>query len=76
MIPRMYYVAVKKLSSLNNGDFYCLNCLHSFRTKNKIEPHQKLCANITFFIIVMPSGDTKTSEFNENQKSDRTPFII
>ena len=35
-----YYLAVKKLSALlrgitskNNGDFYCLNCLHSFRIK-------------------------------------------
>ena len=36
-----HYLAVKILSALlravtskNNGDFYCLNCLHSFRTKN------------------------------------------
>ena len=34
-----HYHAVKKLSALfckikskNNGDSYCLNCLHSFRT--------------------------------------------
>ena len=38
------YLAVKKLSALlkgitskNKGDFYCLNCFHSFRTKNKFE---------------------------------------
>ena len=38
------YLAVKKLSALlkgitskNKGDFYCLNCFHSFRTKNKLE---------------------------------------
>ena len=43
-----HYLAVKKLSVLlrgiaskNNGDFYCLNCLHSFRTKNKLESHKK-----------------------------------
>ena len=35
-----------------------------------------MCANIDFCNIVMPSGDTKISEFNEYQKSDRTPFII
>ena len=36
-----HYLAVKKLLALlrgitskNNGDFYCLNFLHSFRTKN------------------------------------------
>ena len=36
-----HYLAVKKLStllrgitSIHHGDFYCLNCLHSFRTEN------------------------------------------
>ena len=36
-----HYLPVKKLSTLlrgitskNNGDFYCLNRIHSFRTKN------------------------------------------
>ena len=43
MIPNgegWHYLAVKKLSELlrgitskHNGGFYCLNCLHSFRTK-------------------------------------------
>ena len=44
-----HYLSVKKLSALlrgitskNNGDFYCLNCLHSFRTKNKLESHEKV----------------------------------
>ena len=26
----------KKITSNYDGDFYCLNCLHSFRTKNKL----------------------------------------
>ena len=36
-----HYLAVKELSTLlkgltskYHGDFYCLNCLHSFRTEN------------------------------------------
>ena len=39
-----HYLAVKKLSLLligitskHKGDFYCLSCLHLFRTKNKLE---------------------------------------
>ena len=38
-----HYLEVKKLSALlrgitqkNNGDFHCLSCLHSFRTKKKL----------------------------------------
>ena len=37
-----HYLAVKNLSALlrgitskHKGDFYCLNCSHSFRTENK-----------------------------------------
>ena len=40
------YIAVKKLPPLLRGitskhhfDFYCLNCLHSFATKNKRKSH-------------------------------------
>ena len=43
-----YGIILKKLSVLLRGitskyyhDFYCLNCLHSFRTKNKLESHKK-----------------------------------
>ena len=39
-----HYLAVKIISRLfrgitlnNNGDFYCLNCLHSFRTDNALK---------------------------------------
>ena len=49
-----HYLAVKELSALlrgitsnDNGDFSCLNCLQSFRTKNKGKPHKK-CENKDF----------------------------
>ena len=50
-----HYLAVKTLSALfrgitskNNNDFYCLNCLHSFRTKNKLESHKRVSENKDF----------------------------
>ena len=40
---RWYYFAVKGLPALltritsnHHGDFYCLNCFHSYRTLNKL----------------------------------------
>ena len=69
---RWYYLAVKKLSTLlkritskHYGDFLCLNCLHSFRTKNKLESHKKVCNNKDFCNVIMPSEDTKILEFNQ-----------
>ena len=66
-----HYLTVKKLYTLltriisqNHGDFYCLNCLHSFRTKNKLKSHQKVCENIDFCGIVMPSKKNNILESN------------
>ena len=54
------YLPVKKLSPLlgvitskNNGDFYCLHCLHSFRIKKKLESHKKVCENKDFCNVIM-----------------------
>ena len=60
MIPnkekrRLHYLTVKKLPALtiemtskNNGDFYCLNWLYSFRTECKLTCHEKVCKNKDF----------------------------
>ena len=39
--------------------FYSLNCLHSFRTKNKLELHEKVFENINFRNVIMPSDHTE-----------------
>ena len=77
------FTAVKTLSVLSrgilskhDGDFYCLIYLHSFRTKNKIESHEKVCENKDFHNVVMPSEDTKILEVGQYCKSNETPFII
>ena len=49
--------------------FYCLNCLHSFKTENKRESHKKICENKDFCNVVMPSEDSKILKFNQNPKT-------
>ena len=65
---------MKKLSALlrgiaskNHGDFYCLNCFHSFTTENKLQ---------YFCNVNILSEVTKILKFNQYQKSDKAPFII
>ena len=47
-----HHLAVKILSTLlrrvtsEHGDFYCLNCLHSFRAENKLKSHPE---NIIYY---------------------------
>ena len=45
---KWHYLAVKSLSALfrditgnNHGDFYCLICLQSYTTENKLKKHKK-----------------------------------
>ena len=49
---KWHYLAVKKLSALlrgitsnNNGDLYCLNCFHSYSTKEELKKHKNVCEN-------------------------------
>ena len=60
-----HYLAIKKLSGLLkgitykcHGDFYCLNCFHSFATKNKLQSHKRVCKNKDFLNIILLSEDT------------------
>ena len=59
MIPNKengcHYLTVKKLFALLHEitskykcDFHCLNFSHSFRTKNKLKSHEKVCKNKHF----------------------------
>ena len=80
---RWHHLAVKKLSALlrgitckHHGDFYCLNCFHSFSTENKLQSHKRVCENKDFLNIIMPSEDAKILEFDQCQKPDKSSFII
>ena len=73
----------KKLSALfyrktskHHGGFYGLNCLHSFRTENKLKSHEKVCKNKDSFGIIMPTEKDNILQFNQHMKSDKMPYII
>ena len=51
--------SLRGITSKPNGDYYCFNCFHSFRTKTKLESYRKVCENENFFNIIMPYGDAK-----------------
>ena len=61
--------------SKHNGDYYCFNCFHSFRTRNKLESNIKVCEDKDFCNTLMPS-ENKILESNQNRKSDKAPFIL
>ena len=78
-----HYLVVKNLSALLRGitsthkeDFYCLNCFNSYRTKNKLETHKKICENHDYCRIEMPTKDNNIIKYNQGENSIRMPFTI
>ena len=82
-IDNGYNCPIRSLSKLfrgiksnNNGDFYCLGCLHSFRTDNKLKKHERLCNNHDYCHVEMPTRDNNTLKYNHGEKSLKVPWVI
>ena len=66
-----HYLAIKKLSALLRGiisnhkdNFYCLNCFHSYTTKNKLEKRYDICKNQDCCYVEMPEKDSKILKYD------------
>ena len=73
---KWHYLFLKKLSAVFKGvtskhdrDFYCFNCLHSFRTKNKLKKHKSVCKNHEDCYIEMPKKYDHILKHNHREKS-------
>ena len=80
---KWHYLVVKNLPGLLRGitsshkeDFYCLNCFCSYRTKNKLEEHKKLCENHDYCNVEMPTKDNNIIKYNQGEKSIKLPFVV
>ena len=66
----------KGITSNHDGDFYCLNSLHSVRTDNALKKHERLCGNNDYCHEEIPEQFGKTLKYNHGEKSLKTPFVI
>ena len=78
-----HYLAVKSISGLlkgitwkHNGDFYCLNCFHSYTTEKKLKKHERVCKDHDFCYVKVPNENDKILKYNPGEKSLKVPFII
>ena len=78
-----HYLVVKRLSGLLTGItsshkevFYCLNCFHSYRTKNKLETQKKICENRDYCRVEMPTKDNNKIKYNHGEKFIKLPFVV
>ena len=78
-----HYLAVKQWSALLRGitsnhkqDFYCLNCFHSYSTKDKLKKHYNVCKNHDYCYAKMPNEENRILKYNYAKTSMKVPFII
>ena len=80
---KWHYLTVKNVSGLlrritstHKEDFYCLNYFRSYRTRNKLEAHKKICENHNYCNEEMPTKDNNIIKYNQGEKSIKLPFVI
>ena len=73
---KWHYFAVKRLSGLlrgiiskHEGDFYCLNCFHSYSTIEKLRKHKNVCENHDYCYVELPEKDNKILKYNHVEKA-------
>ena len=67
---------LRGITSKNNGNFYCLNCFSSFRTKNVLKSRENVCEDNDYCYIELPNGENNILKYNLGEKSMKIPFII
>ena len=69
---------ITKRNNLKNiDDFYCLNCLRTLSTENKLKCHEKISKNKTFLWNYFANSNLfNILKFNQYMKSDKTQCII
>ena len=80
---KWHYLTVKNLPGLlrriissHEEDFYCLKCFRSYRTRNKLEAHKKICENHDYCNVEMPTQDNNIIKYNQGEKSIKLPFVV
>ena len=78
-----HYLAIKNIYGLlrgitsnHDGDFYCLNCFHSYTAKRKLKKHERVCKYHDFCDIIIPDEDNKILKYNPGEQSLKVPFIV
>ena len=80
---KCHYIAVtnlsailQKISSNYKEDFYCLNCVNSYTTKNKLKEHEEKYNNHNSCRMEMTKWVEKILKYNPGEKSLKTQFAI
>ena len=67
---------LRGITSNHKGNFYDLNCFHSYSTKEKLkEKRENVCNNHDYCFVEMPDKGKKILKNNPGEKSLKAPLM-
>ena len=66
---------LRGITSTHYGDFHCLNCFRSYRTKSKLELHKKICENHDYCQVEILTKNNNI-KYSHGEKSMKVPLVI
>ena len=67
---------LRGVTSNLNGNFYCLNCFHSYRTENTLKKHEKVFNDHDYCYVETPDEFNEILKYNHGEKSLKAPAIV
>ena len=67
---------VRGITSNHDGDFYYLNCLHSFKTECRLRKDENVCRHYYYCYTEISNKSDNMLKCNHGEKSMKVPFII
>ena len=60
----LFWCRIRGITPNNNENVYCVNCLHSLRSKTKLESHENVFKNYDYCYIEMPKKGKIILKYN------------
>ena len=59
---------LRGITSNHDGDCHCLNCFHSYSTKNKLKKQETVCNDHDYCCVEIPIEGNKILKYNHGEK--------
>ena len=60
---------LRGITSRHDGDFYCLNCFHSYAMENRLYKHEKISYDHKFCFLKMSDADNNVLKSKPGTKN-------
>ena len=67
LVVKSFSRLLRRITSNDNKDFYCLNCFHSYSIKERLKKHEKVFKGHDYYVKI-PDEDKKNTKVQHRRK--------